>query len=459
MEQQRNNQRTPCFKIQFQGVDIAKGIIQGKLQTVSGHLTKIRSNYVTNSDILNAVLDFWIQKNGKLQTVSGHLTKINSNYVTNSDILNAVLDFWIQKNDEPIQEPPSSYQSSRVNETNQDLFIIATKSLQNIVDMTHHHSRYCKGAPKIKKMVRRCHVLVVTLKCSNQEDFHTYSWSSTPYLPNKKYLVNHRICHAIVCCGMLPVHYTRFSNTAEIGCISKEKEKRKTFHESHKQSVDHVYNESIEGALMEEIGMYEEHTGIDIMTDAWHGWRKNAKGTSVVAIGDKTHIVLQCQHVMIADDPVSQRHEMKGTSEIYRYFEAKDTSINVYTHDRNMAVNKFVKTSGYTLNQNDSWHGVRSMKKAIKSISSGPKYKEGKTLFEQLYDKEEPVATHVHWALRNCDQNPQTLQSQLSKVVNHYKNELSDCHSTSRCKLDPNYEPFRHVITNPKAEKNVEDHN
>ena len=105
MEQQRNNQRTPCFKIQFPGDDTAKGIIQGKLQTVRGHLTKIRSNYVTNSDILNAVLDF-----------------------------------WIQKNDEPIQQPPSSYQSSRANETNQDLFITATKSLQNIVDMTHHHS-------------------------------------------------------------------------------------------------------------------------------------------------------------------------------------------------------------------------------------------------------------------------------------------------------------------------------
>ena len=301
-------------------------------------------------------------------------------------------------------------------------------------------------------MVRRGHVLVVTLKCSNQEDSHTYSWSSSPYLPNKEYLVNHRICHAIVCCGMLPVHYTRFSNTAGIGCISKEK--RKTFHESHKQSVDHVYNESIEEALMEEIGMYEELTGIDIMTDARHGWRKNAKDTSVVVIGEKTHKVLQCQHVTKADDPVSQRHEMKGTSEMYRYFEAKDTSINVHTHDRNMAVNKFVKTSGYTLNQNDSWHGVKSMKKALKSISSGPKYKEGKTWFEQLYDhKEEPVATHVHWALRNCEQNPQTLQSQLSNVVNHYKNEHSDCHPTSRCKLDPKYEPSRLVITNPKAEK------
>ena len=90
--------------------------------------------------------------------------------------------------------------------------------------------------------------------------------------------------------------------------------------------------------------------------------------------------------------------------------------------------------------------------KALKSISSRPKYKEGSTWSEQLLDKEEPVATHMHWALRNCEQNPQKLQSQLSNTVNHYKNEHSNCHPTSRCKIDPNYEPSCVVITNPKAE-------
>ena len=37
--------------------------------------------------------------------------------------------------------------------------------------------------------------------------------------------------------------------------------------------------------------------------------------------------------------------------------------------------------------------------------------------------------------------------------MNHYKNEHSNCHPTSRCKIDPNYEPSCVVITNPKAEK------
>lgn len=35
----------------------------------------------------------------------------------------------------------------------------------------------------------------------------------------------------------------------------------------------------------------ENEDGIAIMTDARHGWRNNAKDSSVVAIGEKTHQV------------------------------------------------------------------------------------------------------------------------------------------------------------------------
>lgn len=121
-----------------------------------------------------------------------------------------------------------------------------------------------------------------------------------------------------------------------------------------------------------------------------------------------------------------------------------------------MTVNKMVKTTNFTMNQNDSWHGVKSMKKNLKVISSGPKYKEGNTWSIQLEDKAEPVATHIHWALRNCEKDPQKLQKYLSNVVSHYKNEHTGCPETSRCKKDKNYEPSRIVITNPKAEKLLE---
>jgi hypothetical protein len=47
--------------------------------------------------------------------------------------------------------------------------------------------------------------------------------------------------------------------------------------------------------------------------------RKNAKNTSVVAIGEKTHQVLKCEHVTKTDDLVTQRHEKIGTERMYSY--------------------------------------------------------------------------------------------------------------------------------------------
>lgn len=65
--------------------------------------------------------------------------------------------------------------------------------------------------------------------------------------------------------------------------------------------------------LREEVARGEEGVqewdGISIITDACHGWRKNAKDTSVVAIGDKSHKVLQHIHVTKGDDLFTQCHE------------------------------------------------------------------------------------------------------------------------------------------------------
>ena len=49
------------------------------------------------------------------------------------------------------------------------------------------------------------------------------------------------------------------------------------------------------------------------MTDARHGWRKNSKDTSVVALEEQTHKVMDCVHVTKTRDPVTQRHERIGT--------------------------------------------------------------------------------------------------------------------------------------------------
>ncbi|CAG2235932.1 unnamed protein product [Mytilus edulis] len=160
--------------------------------------------------------------------------------------------------------------------------------------------------------------------------------------------------------------------------------------------------------------MYDELTGINIMTDARHGWRKNAKDSSVVAIGEKIHKVLKCEHITKSDDSVSQRHEKLGTQRIYHYLEEQDVQL--------------VKDTGIITNQNDPWHAIKKVKVAMKRVSAGPKYLKEKSWSAQLEDKVESVATHFHWAVRNCEENPKELKDVLLNIVEHYKNNHQKCH-------------------------------
>ena len=50
--------------------------------------------------------------------------------------------------------------------------------------------------------------------------------------------------------------------------------------------------------MLEEVAMYDDMgDGIEILSDARHGWRKHAKDTSVVAIGEQTDKVLRHEHI------------------------------------------------------------------------------------------------------------------------------------------------------------------
>ena len=99
-------------------------------------------------------------------------------------------------------------------------------------------------------------------------------------------MVNHRLSHAVFSSGILPVHYTRFAKTAGIGCITKEKTNKIFI--KYKGHAERESENSIQVAINEEIASYEELDGINIMTDTRHGWRKNSKDTSVVALGEKS---------------------------------------------------------------------------------------------------------------------------------------------------------------------------
>ena len=393
----------------------------------------------------------------KLQIVRENLMKRMNRPVNNFDIIENVLDFWIEEKETgktrtDIPQIPAAYLRATKGQVNQKIFMTTQTSVTRLVDIAANHARRCQGKLLVKTSNRKGHVGVLKLKCSHKSRaHHTYLWSSLPYLPTGQYLINDKINHSFVCSGMLPSHYTRFCNAAGIGILSVEK--RNQFFSSYKDFVKQQYEESINDAVLEEVASYEDLDGIDIVTDARHGWRKNSKDTSVVVIGDKTHKVLNCVHISKADGPITQCHEKIGTQRIYDYFESQDISIKTHTHDRNMAINKLVKDHPFTQNQNDTWHGVKSMKESLSSIASGPRYKEGKTWSEQLKDKVEPTATHFHWAIRNCNGDTNTLMKLLDNVVEHYCKIHKDCPTSSRCRTDPNYEPSRVVITDSVAVK------
>lgn len=150
---------------------------------------------------------------------------------------------------------------------------------------------------------------------------------------------------------------------------------------------------------------------------------------------------------------MTQRHEKIGTERIYSYMDEHDTKIGIHCHDRNLSINKFIRESTDSVNQNDTWHCVKAMKTSLTKISSGTLRDKGKTWSFQLTDKVEPVATHVHWCIRNCDNDKGKLRSSLLNIVDHYKNIHTRCHESSRCRKDKNYEPSRIVITQSLAEK------
>ena len=340
------------------------------------------------------------------------------------------------------------------NESQMPLYIATKTCLQKLVRQVQDHSRRCQTSLVARRIQRRGHVALVEYTCQHSgRARHKFWWASSPRMPNGKYLANERVLHGLVFSGMRPSHYTRFVNGANLGMI--EKRVRRSFVKNHLPSLEAEYEESTENALQLEIGMTMEDPdtwqGIDVCTDARHGHRRNAKDTSMVAIGNKTKKVLRHIHITKARDHVTQRHELIGVKDFYEYMDTKDTPVRIHVHDRNMAVNAHVKKLNGPINQNDRWHGIKSLKKAIESVGGGRKRDHGKTWHCQLEDKCEPIGTHAHWAIDQCQGDADTLRRLLRGVVDHYSNFHNNCPPASRCQTDPRYEPSRIVLWDPMA--------
>ena len=70
-----------------------------------------------------------------------------------------------------------------------------------------------------------------------------------------------------------------------------------------------------------------------------------------------------------------------------------------WAHDYITAVNRLVADRGIN-NQNDIWHGIKNIKKKMKTVAQGPLYKRNKTWSLQLEDKVDAVANHNYWQVK-----------------------------------------------------------
>ena len=109
-------------------------------------------------------------------------------------------------------------------------------------------------------------------------------------------------------------------------------------------------------------------------------------------------------------------------------------------------------------NQNDLWHGIKNLKRELRTITSGPKYKKNKTWSPQLEDKIRGVTNHIYWAAKNSGNNAEVFKSQLDNILPHYCNDHHNCSTSARCKTDIEkglmYEPSK-IVTNCATAKKL----
>ena len=398
----------------------------------------------------------------------------NYNKVSTFELLHRVTDYFIlsclpgERDSEeprptsPRQEPPSYQLINSENAITEKLFVCAESSIQNLVDIIQSHDVKC-GKPvhfKIDNMLQ--HVCQGTLKCTCDDLPHEIGWVSSPHLINGKFLANVRLGHAYFSCGILPNQYQKFCDAANFGILGEKY--IKVLQEEYSAVVKKAANESIQEALHEEIAATavtvvtaeEIHDGIGIVTDARHCWRKNAKFSDVVCLGDQTHKILNIQTVSRADDPSSQRHELIGVKKIYEYFDNQDCPVKYHAHDRNNSVSKFVTDErAPTENALDTWHMTKNLAKQAKKITKGKKMEIGKTWHPELADKAASIKTHIFWCMKNCQGNATKLRKSILNLVKHYQGIHTHCFQTSRCQqirddLSP-YEPSKYLIKEKEA--------
>ena len=306
------------------------------------------------------------------------------------------------------------------------------------------------------------HEMQIKLSCSKK---HILTWLSSPYSSGGKLLVNLRMLHGIMTSGILPGQYIKICNEARIGEMGQKYLNtlltgNQTF-SGYNCVVKNLSKESTDNAIREETLLTEMENedpnvpkGLSIYTDARHCWRKNAKFSDIVAMGQRTHKILRVETVSKQDEICSQKHELLGTKRIYQYFDEQNVQIEKHEHDNNASVTKFVRDERHpTINSRDTWHATKGLVAKIRKITTGPRNLEGLKWHSELSDKAAAMKTYIFWSMKYCGGDANKLQKNILNIIQHYKGNHVDCFVTSRCHRDRKYIPTKTQITDPVAEE------
>lgn len=409
-----------------------------------------------------AKIKYYVESSEQKKSLLGVIEKAkcilgggHSPTVSNYDALMAVFNFYVAHHEDQQDNNGSTegetnfsgYQYCDKDNSLQPVYLMTQDAAGELIKMVEKHGKKCTHSLHCTESKRLEHAGFFTITCSkNCTQFH---WNTSSHIEGGKCLVNVRMVHAYMVSGILPVQYERLC----VGYVGTRTTAFRNFKDIYNDVTESEMTSSIQTALREEIAN-GDLTGINIMTDARHGWRRNAKDTDVVCLGEKTHKVLKSMHVTRREETSSQRHELTGIKHIFKYFDEQSTPVNVHIHDGNTSVTKHLEEQyPDTENSYDTWHATKGITRQMKKITSGPKKNQGKTWHAELSDKAGSIRTHIYWSMKNCNGSLDQLRMYMDNIVGHYKDQHDNCHSTSRCKTDPAYEPTKHIIRSPVAEK------
>ena len=380
---------------------------------------------------------------------------------TNLDAMNAAFDFYLNSHGIEVGRdtsdiPFNSYLPCDRQDADEDIYATTYSAIRNMTAGIQQHAQTCQEPMDIKTVQKFGHVGKITFVCREN---HTVTADTSSHLPGGgTFLANMRIIHGVNTSGLRYSQYKRFCDASGIGSCAESA--FENHYDLYCDRIQKLANGSMEEAINNEVTYEmlqsdergEEYHGINILTDARHGWRRNAAQSDIVALGHSQHRVVGLVTVMRADEPVSQRHEMVGVRKLYDHFDASSVSVKIHGHDRNASVNKYLATEQQTVvNANDTWHATKGISRDIKKITTGTKKMMGVTWHPDLADKAASIKTHAYYAMKNCNGSNIRLREILDNTVEHYKNVHTNCLPESRCRSDANYEPSKYILSDSDA--------